>query len=313
MTTAGRLAPDYPVKLGPGEVGRRIAVLAARQHGVVSGRQLAELGVAQQTISDRVATGRLHRVHRGVYAVGHTVLGARGRWMAAVLAGGPGAVLSHASAGALWELRPSAAVAVDVTVRRSGRAKRPGVRVHRPRTLRPSEVTTHHHIPVTTPARTVLDLAATLQHHRLERVLDQVEILELADYPALDALAGAHPGHRGAGKLRRALATHLAGTTLTRSELEERFFALCHDHGLPRPKVNERVAGKEVDFLFAAERVIVETDSWQFHRTRRAFENDRARDALLLTRGYRTLRVTHEALKRDRESVAATIATVLEA
>jgi very-short-patch-repair endonuclease len=246
--------------------------------------------------------------------VGHTLLTARGHWMAAVLAAGPGAALSHAAAAALWEIRRSDARIVDVSVSGgTGRAKRSGLRIHKPRTLCAAELTTHHGIPVTTPARTLLDLAATLQHSRLERVLDQAEILELTDYPALDALARAHPGHNGAKKLRLALATHLAGTTLTRSELEERFFALCDEHGLPRPKVNERVAGKEVDFLFAAERLIVETDSWQFHHTRHAFENDRTRDALLLTRGYRTLRVTHRALTSDPASVAATIATVLAA
>jgi very-short-patch-repair endonuclease len=252
-------------------------------------------------------------VHHGVYAVGHTVLGRNGRYMAAVLACGPRAALSHVAAADLWSMRRSDAVKVDVIVPTAGGRSRGGLRIHRHPSLRAAELTTHHGIPVTTPARTLLDLAATLQSARLERVLDQAEILELTDYPALDALARARPGHNGAKKLRRALATHLAGTTLTRSELEERFFGLCDEHGLPRPKVNERVAGKEVDFLFAAERLIVETDSWQFHRTRHAFENDRTRDALLLTHGYRTLRVTHRALTSDPASVAATIATVLAA
>lgn len=231
--------------------------------------------------------------------------------MAAVLGGGPGTALSHVSAAALWELRPTAATYIDVTVRRSGRAKRPGLRVHRPRTLRATELTTRDGIPVTTPARTILDLAA-LKHIRLQRILDQAEILELTDYPALDAVARAHPGHRGATRLQTAIRTHVAGTTLTRSDLEERFFRLCDDHGLPRPHVNETPEGREVDFLFDPQRLIVETDSWQFHRTRRAFENDRARDAHHLSRGYRTLRITHRALKADPTSVAATIRTVLQ-
>jgi very-short-patch-repair endonuclease len=279
---------------------------------VLAARQLADLGLSQQTISDRVAAGRLHRVHRGVYAVGHRILSANGRRMAAVLACGPGAALSHAAAAALWELRPSDATIIDVSVPgRAGRMKRPGLRIHRPRTLRPDELTTRHGIPVTTPARTILDLAGSIAGSRIERLLDQAEILELTDYPSLDALARAHPGHKGAGKLTRALQAHTAGTTLTRSELEERFFKLCRVHALPRPEVNERVAGKEVDFLFAEQRLIVETDSWRFHRTRQAFERDRTRDATLLTLGYRTLRVTHRALESDPKSVGVTLKTVL--
>lgn len=308
----GRFPPDSPVEIAPLPIGRRMAGLAVRQYGVVAARQLVALGVAQQTISDLVADGRLHRMHRGVYAVGHPVLTTRGRWMAAVLAGGPGAALSHASAAALWDLRRSDATIVDVTVPRTGRARRPGVRIHRPRTLRPTEVTTRDGIPVTTPARTILDLAA-LRHIRIERILDQAEILELTDYPTLDAMAEAHRGHGGATRLRTAVRIHLAGTTLTRSDLEERFFKLCDDHGLPRPHVNETPEGREVDFLFEPQRLIVETDSWQFHRTRQAFENDRARDAAHLARGYRTLRITHRALKTDPTSVAATIRTVLQA
>jgi very-short-patch-repair endonuclease len=173
-------------------------------------------------------------------------------------------------------------------------------------------VTTKDGIPTTTPARTILDLAATLQAHRLERLLDQAEILRLTDYPSLDAIASAHPGHRGATRLRNTLAKYQAGK-LIRSDLEERFFRLCDDHGLPRPQVNESVAGKEVDFFFADGRLVVETDSWQFHRTRQAFERDRARDAFLLTRGYRTVRVTHRALKHDPRSVAKTLAAALKA
>jgi hypothetical protein len=190
------------------------------QHAVVTRRQLRETGLNDTSVTRGVAAGRLHRVHHGVYAVGHAVLGPRGRWTAAVLAGGPGAALSHSSAAALWEMRPSGSAWVDVTVRRSGRARRPRLRIHRPRMLPPDEVTTRHGIPVTTPARTILDLAATLQPARLEHLLDQAEIRELTDYPTLDAIARAHPGHRGARKLRAALHRHHAGSNLTNSDLE---------------------------------------------------------------------------------------------
>src|SRR4051812_39851018 len=150
------------------------------------------------SIEHRVALGRLHPVHRAVYAVGHTVLTRSGRWMAAVLACGPGAALSHASAAALWGLQRGEPNIIDVTARRTGR-KRPGIRIHRPRV--PAETTTHDAIRVTTPARTILDLAATVTRSRLEHLLDQAEIRELTDYPSLDGLARAHPGHHGATRL----------------------------------------------------------------------------------------------------------------
>jgi very-short-patch-repair endonuclease len=297
-------------EFGPLPVDAAIAALATAQHGVVTRRQLRALDLADSAITKRVARGRLHRVHNGVYAVGHTVLGAHGRWMAAVLAGGAGAVLSHASAAALWEIRGSAAILVDITTPRTGR-KRPGLRIHRPRTLGPDEVTIHHGIPVTTPARTLLDLAAVLQRRPLERALDNAEIGRLTDYPALGAMARAHPGHRGSGMLADTLRDHHAGTTVTRSELEERFLELCRDHGLPKPRVNTHVETKEVDFHFTERRLIVETDSWRHHRTRRAFENDRARDALHAAAGYRTLRFTHRQLVDEPAHVAAVVASVL--
>jgi very-short-patch-repair endonuclease len=230
--------------------------------------------------------------------------------MAAVLACGPDAALSHASAAALWEMRRTSARYVDVTARRTGR-KRPGIRIHRPRTLPPSERTVHQGIPTTTPARTILDMAAQLTLSRLEHLLDQAEIAELTDYPALVAIASAHPGHHGAKRLERALRTHYAGTNLTKSGLEILFKQLCRTHGLPAPRVNQPVAGREVDFLFADQRLIVETDSWRYHKTRLAFENDRARDVLTSRAGYHTLRFTDRQLERRPHDVAAAIADVL--
>jgi very-short-patch-repair endonuclease len=297
------------VEFGPRSVDREIAVLARRQHGVIATRQLVELGLSQQAVSHRVAAGRLHRVHHGVYAVGHTVLGIRGHWMAAVLACGPGAALSHASAAALWDLRRSDALIVDVTVRRTGR-KRPGIRIHRPR--RPAETTIRDGIPVTTPARTILDMAATLSPSRFENLLDRAEIRELTDYPALDAIARAHPGHRGARKLQKTLRSYYAGDELARSDLELLFKDLCRACGLPIPRVNQPVAGREVDFIFAEQRLIVEIDSWRYHKTRRAFEDDRARDVLTTAAGYRTLRFTDRQLTRQPHQVAEAIAAVIE-
>jgi very-short-patch-repair endonuclease/predicted transcriptional regulator of viral defense system len=288
-------------------VDQRIARLAGRQHGVIATRQLAALGVPQRSVSHRAASGRLHRIHRGVYAVGHPILTANGRRMAAVLAAGPGAVLSHASAAALWEIRPTAAARIDISVRSAGgRAKRPGLRIHRTPTLRADEITEHEHIPVTTPSRTLLDLAATLPRRALERALDEAEIRELYDLTSLDAVARAHAGERGAKALTEVL-DHEAGTTLTDSELEELMLALCDDHHLERPRPRTWVAGLRVDFLFAPARLVVETDGYRYHHTRRAFERDRERDAILARAGYRTLRFTHRQLTREPAMVAATL------
>jgi very-short-patch-repair endonuclease len=291
---------------------RAIATVAGAQHGVIARTQIRAVGLSDAAIDRRVASGALHRVHRGVYAVGHPVLGPHGYWMAAVLACGNGAVLSHAAAAALWGMRHSAAERTDVTVPgTSGRGTRARLRIHRTRTLPRTEVTTRHSIPVTTAGRTILDMAAILQRARLERLLDQAEIRELTDYPALAALARAHPGHRGAARLLSTLETHLAGEQPTRSDVEAQFRQLCCDHGLPRPRVNQRVAGKEVDFLFADQRLVVETDSWRYHKTRRAFEDDRARDAITARAGYRTLRITDRQLTRDAAAIAATVHRLL--
>jgi REase_MTES_1575 len=219
--------------------------------------------------------------------------------------------LSHAAAGALWELRASAAVIVDVTVPRTGRRKRPGLRIHRPRALPAHEVTTHDRIRVTTPARTILDLAATLQRRPLERLLDSAENARLTDVASVVALARAHAGHRGAGRLLAALDTHTPGTTLTKSELEERFLALCRANGLPAPLVNESVNGFEVDFAFPNARLIVETDGWSWHRTRHAFERDRHRDAVHARAGYRTIRFTDTQLRHDPQAVVATLVALV--
>jgi very-short-patch-repair endonuclease len=306
----GRVDIAIRSQVGPVPVDWAIGALAGAQYGVVSREQLRDLGLTPSAIDRRVAGGRLQVVHRGVYAVGHRVIVTRGRWMAAVLACGSGAALSHAAAAALWELRASEAVIVDVTARRTGRS-RPGIRIHRPRTLRPNETTTKDGIPVTTPARTILDLAAKLDGRPLERLLDQAESARLTDVPSLAALARAHAGHRGASKLRAALEDHEPGTTLTKSELEERFLALCRRAGLPRPNVNDDVEGLEVDFVFKDDRVLVETDSWRHHKSRDAFENDRRRDATHAAAGYRTLRFTHRQIAGEPATVAATIAAAM--
>ncbi len=253
-----------------------IAVLAARQRGVVARSQLLALGFGVAAIDHRVRAARLHRIHQGVYAVGHPVLTVEGRWMAAVLAAGAEAVLSHGSAAAAWELRPAGAGAIHVTVPGDpGRSRRRGLRVHRSTTLTPDDTTRHRSIPITTPVRTMIDLATILMGRPLEHALDLGEQRGLVDFAELHEAIAAHPTRPGSPSLRAQLSRYTAGFTVTRGELEERFLALCERHCLPRPNVNTRIDRFEVDFVWRDARLIVEVDGYAYHRSPSAFEDDR--------------------------------------
>ena len=275
------------------DIDHLVAALAGGQGGVVSRQQLFDLGLSADTVDRRVKAGRLHRLHRGVYAVGHRVVGAEGRWHAAVLAAGSGAVLSHASAAAAWDLRRHGARSIDVTVRPSGRRSRPGLTFHRCFALARDETTTRSGIPITTPARTVLDLSgAGLQGRPLEAVLDRAERIRLLDFAELQRLLRRYPGRPGTPSLQATLSHYTAGEIVTRSELEERFLALCDRFGLPRPNVNTVIEGEEVDFLWPDCALIVEVDGYAWHRSPSAFTSDRERDVQLVLAGYRVLRFT---------------------
>jgi len=251
-------------------------------------------------------------VHSGVYAVGHPVLGYRGRWMAAVLACGPGAALGYRSAAVCWALQRDSGGAIDVVVPGTAGRGRDGIRVHRHPGLGRDEVTTRDGIPVTTAARTILDLAAVAGDRLLKYALDQAEIQDLTDYPSLAALARAHPRHRGSTRLQQLLDTYEAGSARTRSGLEVAFLALCERHDLPKPLVNHPLTPTTtVDFVFPDHRVAVETDSWAWHRGRQAFERDRERDAILTTAGYRTLRFTDRQIERAPATVVRALAAAL--
>jgi very-short-patch-repair endonuclease len=290
---------------------RRIAELAARQHGLVAHWQLLALGVGLRAIKRRLATGRLHRIHLGTYAVGHPLLTPHGRQLAAVLACGPDAVLSHRDAGALWELRPSTRNAVDVTAPGRTRRSRPGITVHRVRGLDPRDTTRRDGIPVTTVARTLLDLAEVLRPRELERAFEEAERLRLLDVNALEKLCRRSPGRHGLRPLTALLAEHRGPAPLTRSELESRFLDLCRDAGLPVPRVNVVIAGLEVDAVWPDQRLVVELDGHAFHQTRAAFERDRLRDTTLQLAGHRVVRVTWRRLTNDPEGLAAAIGSLL--
>jgi very-short-patch-repair endonuclease len=287
----------------------RLAGLAEKQHGVVAREQLRALGLGEHAIVRRVKQGRLQRLHRGVYAVGHRALRPEGRMLAAVLACGPGAVLSHRSAAALWGLRYNDRARVDVTTTEKRGVGDPAIDLHRARTLDPTDITEHRGIPITTVARTFVDLAGVVDKPALDRALNQAEILGLYDHAALTEILDRSNGRRGAQALRTALAQPPA---LTRSELEAQFLTLCADRGLPQPSLNAAVCGYEVDFLWRQANLIVETDGYAYHRTRQAFERDRRRDGELKRAGYEVLRVTYWQVKREPEWVASTIQALLK-
>jgi very-short-patch-repair endonuclease len=298
----GKSAPDQAV-----------AALAARQAGVVSRRQLLMLGLSHTAIDNRRAAGRLHAVHRGVYAVGYPLLASEGKRWAAVAAIGEGAVLSHTTAAAAWDIRPSGSPLLHVTVPgRAGRQPRPGIRVHRPRDWHEDEATLLDGVPITTPARTVLDLAAGgLRGRQLEAALDRAELLRLLDFQDLERLLQRHANARGTRPLRSLLARYVAGTIQTRSRLEELIIELCDANGIVRPRVNAQVEGRERDFFWPHARLVVEADSYTWHRSPSALDDDRERDAELLLAGYRSLRFTWKQVTRRRRWVVRTLRATL--
>jgi len=267
----------------------RIGTIAGRQHGVVTVEQLRGAGIDEAGVRRRVAAGRLYRLHRGVYAVGHRGLSWRGRWLAAVLAAGDGAVLTHTSAVALWQFLRPIPGPVHVTVGAAvHRSPRPGVRIHRSRTLAPRDITRRHGIAVTTPARTVDDIRGELEPYLFRRALRQAELV----------------GYR---------VPHLGRVKRTRSDLELLFLGVCDHHGLTRPLVNHRVHGHRVDFYWPEQRLVVETDSWEYHRGSVAFEDDHDRDLALRAHGITTRRYTGDQLEAAPEAVVADLREALGA
>jgi very-short-patch-repair endonuclease len=284
-----------------------IARIAERQHGVVSIGQLRGCGISDDAAKARAALGQIHRVHRGVYALGHLALSPEGHWMAAVLAlgGGPrgggsvldhwGAAVSHRSALSLWNLLPANRAPCDVVVAGDGgRARRAGIRIHRSASLAPGDVTLHRGIPVTTPGRTVADLreaastgrSGAIVGHELRKAIRQANVL------------GLPIGQRDA-KVR------------TRSDLEGEFLRLCRRHQLPRPEVNVRIGRSLVDFLWRERRLVVETDSYLYHRGEVAFQDDHRRDLDLRRRGYEVIRLSERQIDEESSQVGETLVAML--
>jgi hypothetical protein len=302
-------------KLQGGHWDEAIARLAERQYGVVARRQLLRLGLTGDAIDNRIRRGRLRRIHRGVYAVGHRVLGQEGHWMAAVLLAGPGAVLSHRSAAALWGIRPTSHSRLEVTVARERRPSA-AIQLHYGR-LPSDEITTHRGIPVTTVPHTLLDLASAVSPALVERAVNEAEVRRLSDPLSLADLLERHPRRRGAAALRSLVMAGRIGEARTRSDFEAAFLAFLDRFGLPRPEVNAAlvVPGRtiEPDFLWRAQQVIVELDGYETHGTRAAFESDRARDRALALTEWRRLRVTWRQLEHEPAALAADLRVLLTA
>jgi hypothetical protein len=290
-----------------------IADLAKRQYGVVARRQLLDLGMSAKAVRGRVERGSLHEYHRGVYVVGVRRISRGGRWMAALLACGPGAVLSHRAAACFWGVLSPGFDRPQVTVPSNRRVRRPGIICHQAN-LVPDEIEVIDGIPVTSIFRTLFDLACELNHRDLERAWKEAEVKRLTDRVPLAMMLDRHPGKRGAKALRR-LHASTEPIPLMRNEFEERFLAMLDTYGLPRPETNValHLRGQflEPDCLWRAQRLIVELDGGEVHNTDHAFQSDRRRDRILIAEGYRTTRVTWDQLRDEPAEVAADLRQAL--
>lgn len=270
--------------------------------------------MGKEWIRSWIARGRLVAVRRGVYSLGHRVLTQHGRWMAAVLACGEGALLSHRSAAALWGLRPPGGSLIEGRVSGDGpRSPGDGIKTYRSKIVAPRFATVHEGVPVTSVAWTLLDLASVVRAPQLRRAVEAAEQLELFDLNEIHTALAVDPGRPGSCKLRSLvddLMDH--GVTRTRSDVEAILLQLCIDRDLPRPEVNRYDNGREVDFRWPRHRLIVEVDGWQFHRSRRAFVTDRARDRAALRTGWRVARFPATEILRQPARVAAEIRALLK-
>lgn len=288
-----------------------IARLAARQHGVVAVWQLTALGISASGVGRRLTDGRLRRIHRGVYAIGP--LDRKGYWMAAVLACGEGALLSHRDAAMLWNLRQTDRTAVDVTAPGTRRRRRPRITMHGGGELHPADRTEVEGIPVTSVARTLLDLAEVASAEYLRRAYEAAERHELLDMQALNELVTRSNGRRGLPALLALLDYDPREAVESKSDLESRFLDLVRGAGLPLPQLNVLVEGFIVDAYWPGARLVVELQSWEHHGHRQAFERDNERLARLQVAGYSALPLTHRQIRDEPDWVIRSVIELLGA
>lgn len=318
MVEGGRESGRYVHLIDHPSIDAAIAVIAAGQQGVFTLGQLLALGLSLAAVYKRAQRGRLHRIHRGVYSLTPpNLLKREGWWMAAVLAAGPGAVLSHRSAAALHGLLSNNRVNVEVTV--AGRTIRThrGIDVHRSKTLTGADCTVVNNIPATTVARTLLDLADVLDRRRLERAFDQAEVEEVLDMRAIDDLLRRNTTRAAAGKVRALLEEHYIGSTPTESEIEEGFLALCRSWELPQPEVQQWLVLPDggsplrADFLWRKQRVVVETDGDKYHATAQRSRRDARRDQRLIVHGFKPIRTGWRQIFHRPAELEATLKALL--
>lgn len=302
----------------PEQPDRVIERIAATQHGVILRRQALAAGLHGSVIDRRIASGMLYPLHRGVFRVG-PVASPHARDMAAVLACGEHAVLSHCSAAVRWGMMPSTRASVDVTVPRNVRRRVAGIATHRARVLDGDERTLRDGIPLTAPLRTVLDLALVLPTPDLERaiataeragIVRMEELTRRVNNLASPTDATVRPPHPGAPRIR--LLLRATGVSFTRSGAEVRLLEIVRLGRLPRPRVNTTLLGYEVDFLWMDQRLVVEVDGFAYHSSERAFARDRRRDAELTTAGFNVVRFTWDDLSRHPEATLVMLAQALQ-
>jgi hypothetical protein len=280
--------------------------LAKRQHGVVSRRQLIALGYHEQAIKHRISSGRLHPTRRGVYVVGRPQLTRHGRWMAAVLSCGPGAVLSHESAAALWKIRATSGDTIEISVPFTLRPRKQGIVVHRRRGLGERDLTERHAIPVTSPILTLVDLATCLERGPLESAINEADKRGLTDPEEIRSALDWLPRRPGVKAVRDTLDRRTF--KLTDSELERLFLPIASSAGLPLPETGAYVNGFKVDFYWPDLGLVVEADGLRYHRTPAQQTKDRIRDQAHLVAGLTPLRFTHAQVRFEPGYVKATLA-----
>jgi very-short-patch-repair endonuclease len=293
-----------------GQRNQRIARIAQAQRGRVATRQLRAAGISSSAISRLVASSHLFPAHRGVFVVGHTAHTPLGDETAALLAVGDAAALSHYSAAALWGLIPRGAGdgLIHVIASNDHRVSLTGVQVHRSRILQSRDVRIKLGLPVVSPARALLDIAPETGHRGLELAFDRGIVDQVLEPMDVADVLGRAGGHRGRKRLATILARQTGGTTMTRSEAEERVLGLIRSARLAEPLVNSMVAGYEVDFFWPNERLALEVDGFRYHSARGAFERDRRKDNDLRKAGVTTMRTTWWQLNEEPYALVADLA-----
>jgi very-short-patch-repair endonuclease len=291
---------------------RAIAAIATGQLGLITRDQLVDLGMGRGAIEHGLERGRLTTIHRGVYAVAHLALAPLGRQLAAVLACGEAAFLSHHSAAAVWGFEPAADGETEVTVvGRDAARRRDGIRVHRIAAIDRRDVSRHHNVPITSAVRTLLDIAPDLSDRELERVFDDGLMRRAFTRQAAIALLARSPHRPGGARVAKLARVRDRASTVTRSEAEEHFLALIRRAGLSEPEVNVRLGRYIADFLWRDQRLIVEVDGYAFHSSRRSFERDHERDLVLKAAGFDVLRFTRRQIVEEPGLVIARLAHAL--